>query len=103
MQEPYNLIKDFIDEKLQGDLQSLVNFDLAQLRGDRKYGTCGRAFDCDNTTGFLTRILSGEDMVTVIAYIIIPHFSETRIFGIAFRTVHFGTAICKRFQIYEKH
>jgi hypothetical protein len=41
-------------------------------------------------------------MVTVIADIIIPYFSETRIFGIAFRTVHIGTAICKRFQIYEK-
>jgi hypothetical protein len=49
MLEPYNLIKDFIDEKLHGNLQDLVFFDFAQLRGDRKYGTCGRPFDCDNT------------------------------------------------------
>lgn len=49
MLESYNLIKDFIDEKLHGNLQDLVSFDFAQLRGDRKYGTCGRPFDCDNT------------------------------------------------------
>lgn len=49
MLEPYDLIKDFIDEKLHGDLQGLVDYDFAQLRGDKKYGTCGRPFDCDNT------------------------------------------------------
>lgn len=49
MLEPYNLIKDFIDEKLHGDLQGLVDYDFAQLRGDRKYGACGTPFDCDNT------------------------------------------------------
>ena len=50
MQEPHDLIKDFIDEKLQGNLHRLVNFDLTQLRGDRKYGSCnGGRFDCDNT------------------------------------------------------
>ena len=50
MQEPHDLIKDFIDKKLQGNLHRLVNFDLTQLRGDRKYGSCnGGRFDCDNT------------------------------------------------------
>ena len=44
MQEPHDLIKDFIDEKLQGNLHRLVNFDLTRLRGDRKYGSCNSSF-----------------------------------------------------------
>jgi hypothetical protein len=44
------LINDFVEERLQGDLSKLACFDFAQLRGDRKYGSCsGNLFDCDNT------------------------------------------------------
>lgn len=50
MEKNNNLIKDFVDEKLQGDINKLVSYDIAQLRGDRKYGACnGSSFDCDNT------------------------------------------------------
>ena len=44
------LIHDFIEERLQGNLNELVRFDFAQLRSDKKYGVSrGHSFDCDNT------------------------------------------------------
>ncbi|NLV52217.1 MAG: hypothetical protein GXY64_02995 [Bacteroidales bacterium] len=50
MINPVSLINDFVDEKLQGNINKLVSFDIAQLQGDRKYGSCnGSSFDCDNT------------------------------------------------------
>ena len=50
MNEQVQLIADFIDEKLQGNIYSLVSYDIAQLKGDRKYGEGkGRYFDCDDT------------------------------------------------------
>ena len=50
MDKAKHLINDFVEERLQGDLSKLACFDFAQLRGDRKYGSCsGNLFDCDNT------------------------------------------------------
>lgn len=44
------LIKDFVDEVLNGDLEKLPYYDIKQLRGNKKYGTSkGRSFDPDNT------------------------------------------------------
>lgn len=50
MKKATSLINHFIEERLQGDLNELANFDFAQLRGDNKYGVCrSNSFDCDNT------------------------------------------------------
>ena len=50
MNKSKGLINDFVEERLQGNLNELVRFDFAQLRGDNKYGVCsGESFDCDNT------------------------------------------------------
>ena len=43
------LIKDFIAEKLDGNLQNLKFFDFKTLRDSEKYGTPERNFDCDDT------------------------------------------------------
>ena len=50
MEKAKSLINNFVEERLQGNLNELVHFDFAQLRGDKKYGVCtGNKFDCDNT------------------------------------------------------
>ena len=50
MKKAKSLITSFVEERLQGNLNKLVYFDFAQLRGDKKYGVCsGGSFDCDNT------------------------------------------------------
>lgn len=50
MNKAKSLITSFVEERLQGNLNKLVYFDFAQLRGDIKYGVCsGGSFDCDNT------------------------------------------------------
>ena len=50
MNKAKSLITSFVEERLQGNLNKLVYFDFAQLRGDKKYGVCsGGSFDCDNT------------------------------------------------------
>ena len=49
MNKAKSLITSFVEERLQGNLNELVYFDFAQLRGDKKYGVCsGGSFDCDN-------------------------------------------------------
>ena len=50
MDKAKSLINNFVEERLQGNLNEFVCFDFAQLRGDKKYGVCsGNSFDCDNT------------------------------------------------------
>ena len=50
MDKAKSLINNFVEERLQGNLNEFVRFDFAQLRGDKKYGVCsGDSFDCDNT------------------------------------------------------
>ena len=50
MNKAKGLINDFVEERLQGNLNELIYFDFAQLKGDKKYGVCGgNSFDCDNT------------------------------------------------------
>lgn len=50
MDKAKSLINNFVEEKLQGNLNEFVRFDFAQLRGDKKYSVCsGYSFDCDNT------------------------------------------------------
>lgn len=49
MNEARSLINNFVEDRLQGNLNELARFDFAQLRGDKKYGVCsGDSFDCDN-------------------------------------------------------
>ena len=43
------LVSDFINERLGGDIEKLATFPLASLKGDKKYGCPGRSFDCDDT------------------------------------------------------
>lgn len=44
------LIKDFANDYLDGDINKLVTFDIKQLQGNKKYGGCnGSSFDSDNT------------------------------------------------------
>ena len=50
MDKAKSLINNFVEERLQGNLNEFARFDFAQLRGDKKYGVCsGGSFDCDNT------------------------------------------------------
>ena len=42
-------IKQFVSEKLGGNIDGLLNYDLSQLRGDDMYGCDNREFDCDDT------------------------------------------------------
>ena len=50
MNKAKSLITSFVEERLQGNLNELIRFDFAELRGDKKYGVCnGNSFDCDNT------------------------------------------------------
>lgn len=45
------LVKDFIKDKLDGDVMKLTSFDFNDLRSDEKYGNCGGyAFSPDKTT-----------------------------------------------------
>ena len=46
---PAQLVADFVEERLGGDIEQLATFDLSQLKGDKKFGCPGRAFDCDDT------------------------------------------------------
>ena len=43
------LLLDFIQEKLDGQFDSIRTFDFKTLRGDDKFGCPGRYFDCDDT------------------------------------------------------
>jgi hypothetical protein len=44
------LLSEFIAEKLDGNIENLVDYDFGQLREDRKYGDCkGYAFSIDKT------------------------------------------------------
>lgn len=46
---PKELIQHFITERLNGDINNFVSYDLAQLEGDKVFGCPGRSFDCDDT------------------------------------------------------
>ena len=41
-------IRDFIDSHLEGDIDSLVDYDLKNLAKDELYGCPGRQFDADD-------------------------------------------------------
>ena len=43
------LVADFIKERLDGDINRLAEFNLAELKGDKRYGCPSRPFDCDDT------------------------------------------------------
>lgn len=46
---PLELIRNFIDERLDGDIDALATFELATLIGDNVFGCPGRYFDPDDT------------------------------------------------------
>lgn len=46
---PKELIQHFITERLNGDINNFVSYDLAQLEGDKVFGCPGRSFDCDDS------------------------------------------------------
>ncbi len=46
---PIELINSFVTEKLEGDIQRLVDFPLGSLRSDKVYGCPNRNFDADDT------------------------------------------------------
>ncbi|MDO4949734.1 MAG: WG repeat-containing protein [Bacteroidales bacterium] len=44
------LVKDFIQDKLNGDIMQLVTFNFSELKNDKKYGNCGGfAFSAERT------------------------------------------------------
>ncbi|MBL3647444.1 hypothetical protein [Bacillus sp. RHFS10] len=42
-------MKEFINEELNGELSILASFDFKKLQGDKKFGSQGFWFDCDDT------------------------------------------------------
>lgn len=44
-----NLINDFIEKYLKGNIYALLDFDFASLRQDKRFGCNSRGFDCDDT------------------------------------------------------
>ena len=58
--EPRQLVKDFIEEKLDGDINGLVNYDFGQLKDMERYG---------NTRGYSFTIYK-TDLVRAIATVI---------------------------------
>lgn len=44
-----NFIREFAEERLEGNLLNLIDFDFASLRRDIRFGCSGRTFDCDDT------------------------------------------------------
>lgn len=47
--KPIELIRNFIKERLDGDINKLATFPLTMLWDDDKYGCPDRQFDCDDT------------------------------------------------------
>lgn len=47
--EPKQLVIQFVNYKLDGNIDNLVDFDLKCVRNDAMYGCPGRKFDCDDT------------------------------------------------------
>ena len=47
--KPIEIIKAFVAEKLDGDIQRLADFPLGSLRSDKVYGCPNRNFDSDDT------------------------------------------------------
>lgn len=72
---PSELIKSFVQEKLDGDISHLATFPLGNLRNDEVYGCPDRNFDSDDTElmraiycvvfGETWKILSMESAVTL--------------------------------------
>ena len=46
---PLDIIRSFIEERLEGDITRLTTFPLGNLRNDETYGCPGRKFDSDDT------------------------------------------------------
>ena len=46
---PKELVAQFVEEKLEGDINHLATFPLGNLRNDKVYGCPGRNFDSDDT------------------------------------------------------
>lgn len=49
MNKPIELIRNFISERLNGDINKLASFPLTTLWNDPKFGCPERQFDCDDT------------------------------------------------------
>ena len=49
MIDPKQLLADFVAERLDGDIDRLRDFHLADLKGDKRFGCPSRSFDCDDT------------------------------------------------------
>lgn len=49
MMKPTDIVNSFISEKLQSDINLLIDFDLGTLRYDKTFGCPDRNFDCDDT------------------------------------------------------
>lgn len=53
-----NLLKDFIRDKLDGDILRLTSFDFHDLRDDKKYGNCGGYAFCPEKTSIMKAIMA---------------------------------------------
>lgn len=44
-----NLVKEFINDELDGDISDLASYNFSKLEGDLKFGNQRGYFDCDDT------------------------------------------------------
>ena len=49
MIDPQELIRSFVEKKLDGDIEKIASFQLGSLRFDKEYGCPDRQFDSDDT------------------------------------------------------
>ncbi len=49
MIEPQELIRSFVEKKLDGDIEKMASFQLGSLRYDKEFGCPDRKFDSDDT------------------------------------------------------
>lgn len=69
-----DFIHAFVRERLEGNIQELINFDFSSLHGDSRYGCNGRSFDCDDTNLMrgISFLLWGESFPDLTLYEIGP-------------------------------
>ena len=53
--EPRQLLKDFIDEHLEGDINGLINYDFSQIMGVKRYGDT-QGYSCYHNTNLVRAI-----------------------------------------------
>ena len=77
---PKELVAQFIEEKLGGDISRLATFPLGNLRNDKVYGCPGRNFDSDDTE--LMRAIYCPRSIRIILYSLSLGTRSSPLYGI---------------------